>query len=87
MITVTYNERFKKDVGKLPKETQEKLSILISVLVENPFDRGLHTKRLAGPLDGQFSFRITRDWRVIFQFIDARTIQLLHALHRKDAYR
>lgn len=47
----------------------------------------LHTKYLTGRLPGLLSFRITRDWRVIFKFNDAHTIQLIRVRHRKDIYR
>ncbi|MBI2459523.1 MAG: type II toxin-antitoxin system RelE/ParE family toxin [Parcubacteria group bacterium] len=52
-----------------------------------PFHPLLHAKRLSGKLAGLLSFRITRDWRVIFQFNDPETIQLLRVKHRKDVYR
>ena len=63
------------------------LASLISLLQENPFHSRLHTKRLSGPLAGFLSFRISRDWRVVFQFLDTHTIKLLRAANRKDIYR
>ena len=61
--------------------------ILLELLREQPFHPSLHSKRLSGPLLGLFSFRITRDWRVMFQFTSAMTIQLLRVAHRSDIYR
>jgi mRNA-degrading endonuclease RelE of RelBE toxin-antitoxin system len=88
MIQITYADGFEKSVLALPLPTQRKLSRLIPILAESPFDVRLHTKKLGGRLADQFSFRITRDWRVIFKFVgDLQTVQLLRAKHRKDAYR
>lgn len=87
MIHLTYSTRFEKGVLLLPWPAQKKLSRLLVTLVENPFDPRLHTKRLSGSLEEQLSFRITRDFRVLFQFIDTETIQLLRVAHRKDVYR
>lgn len=66
---------------------QAKLAKLIELLGENPFHPLLHTTRLTGDLAGYLSFRITRDWRVIFQFADPETLQLLRMKHRREVYR
>ncbi len=47
----------------------------------------LHSKPLVGKLKGFYSFRITRNWRVIFSFLDRETIFLIDVAHRKDIYR
>lgn len=72
---------------QMPVTQQQKLAKLLEHLVENPYHPLLHTKHLSGELVGLLSFRITRDWRVIFHFIDAGTIQLLRAGNRKNIYR
>lgn len=87
MITLRYHENFLVSAKQLSKEHQSKLARLLILLQGNPFHPLLHTKRLGGKLAGFLSFRITRDWRVIFQFNDPDTIQLLRVRHRKDAYR
>lgn len=86
MIQIAYHRNFLKSAKKLPKTQQQKLAQLLAVLATNPFHNSLHTKRLTGDLAGLLSFRITRDWRVIFQFSDPQTIQLLRVKHRKDVY-
>lgn len=87
MIRVLATERFLDEVARLPKPQQQKLANLLVKLQENPFHPTLHTKSLKGALTGLYAFRITRDWRVIFQFQDARTVQLLRTKNRKDVYR
>lgn len=86
MIRIAYHRNFLKSSTRLPKAQQDKLAKLIGLVQENPFHPLLHTKRLTKELAGFLSFRITRDWRVIFQFLDPETIQLLRVGHRKDIY-
>lgn len=87
MIRLVYHRNFLESAKQLPRAQQEKLAELIALLGENPFHPLLHAKHLSGALAGFLAFRITRDWRVIFQFLDPGTIQLLRVKHRKDIYR
>ena len=87
MMRIVYGRRFLASVTSLPKDTQSKLDALLSLLAINPYDSRLHTKKLHGEFIGCFSFRITRDWRVMFQFSEQDQIILLTAEHRKDVYR
>ena len=87
MLRVVYGKNFLKSANYLPKEAQKKLIKLIGILQEKPFHPLLHVKYLAGELAGLLSFRITRDWRVVFQFVSSDTIQLFRVAHRKDIYR
>ncbi len=86
MTSVVYGKSFLRSARKLPSLQQKKLANLIFTLQKNPFHPSLHTKSLSGHLSGLYSFRITRDWRVIFQFVDTNTIKLLLVGHRKDIY-
>lgn len=86
MIRVSYGKNFLRSVQELPLPQQKKLSKLISLLEENPYHPLLHTKHLRGGLSGYLSFRVTRGWRVIFQFLDPETVQLLHVAHRSEIY-
>lgn len=83
---VLYDRDFLKDVRVLPAKLQDKLTDLLEVLREDPFDSQLHTKPLAAPLQGLFSFRITRGWRVGFKFKTPETVQLLAADRRDKIY-
>ena len=75
-----------RDISRLPSEAQEKLAVLLDVLAVNPFDPLLHTKPLSVPLQGMFSFRITRGYRVGFKFREAYVIQLLAVGSRDTIY-
>jgi len=86
-MKIVYSEAFLKSAAKLPLNQQRKLDRLLALCAENPFDPRLHTKRLVGSLHGFLSLRLTRDWRALFQFNDAETIQMLRVAHRTDIYR
>lgn len=87
MLTVVYTNSFLKSARKLPKPQQNKLARLLEILQGNPFNPKVHSKPLTGSLTGFYSFRITRDWRVIFQFLTLDTIKLIEIGHRKDIYK
>ena len=42
---------------------------------------------LKGKLAGFYSFRLTREWRVIFLFQDEETIHLIKVGNRKEIYK
>lgn len=86
-MTIVYSKEFLKSAKKLPTAQQRKLAALLEYMQEDPFHSLLHSKRLSGELAGLLSFRITREWRVIFLFEDPDQIRLLRAEHRKDIYR
>lgn len=87
MVEVVYNARFLKLARKLPKAQTKKLAKLLEKFQIDPFYPTLHTKPLSGQLIGFYSFRITRDWRVIFQFLSTDKIQLVEIGHRRDIYK
>jgi addiction module RelE/StbE family toxin len=84
---IRYKKAFIKKFKALPRKIQEEFIRLEKVLKENPFHPCLHTKGLHGKLRNFYSFRITRDYRVVFEFISENEIGLITAEHRKDIYR
>lgn len=84
---VWYSDSFIKDAKKLPREVQNKLAELILILQEDAFDPRLHSKPLSVPLQGVFSFRITRDYRVGFEFSGPFIIKLLITDKRDQIYK
>jgi mRNA-degrading endonuclease RelE of RelBE toxin-antitoxin system len=87
MIALEFTKRFLDSSKDLPNSEQRKLASLLERFQHSPFDVSLQTKKLKGALSGLFSFRITRERRVIFQFMNPGTIRLIDVVHRKDAYR
>lgn len=86
-MRIFYDKSFLKTAKDLPKNIHIKLANQIELLQQNPFHPLLHSKQLSGDLTGFLSFRITREWRVIFYFKDSEIIQLFKVAHRKDIYR
>lgn len=86
-MMLNYSDRFLKNARDLPKIQKRKLARLLEILQGNPYHPLLHTKPLAGELAGLYSFRITRDWRVIFRFESPTEIVLIDVGNRKDIYR
>ncbi len=84
---LVYGDGFWKDVDNLPKEAQEKLLELFEVLADDAFDPRLHAKPLGPPLNGRYSFRITRDWRAAFRFDADHRIKILMAGNRDSIYK
>ena len=86
-MKVVFSTSFLKSAKRLPEKIQKKLDFQTDLLEKSVFHPLLHTKQLAGNLTGFYSFRITRDYRVIFRFLDPDIIQLTQAADRKDIYR
>lgn len=56
-------------------------------LLDNPYRVG---KELQEPLDGIFSARLMREWRILYEIHDQQEPREVHVLdirHRADAYR
>ncbi len=87
MIRIGYGDVFLKNARSLPSSQKKKLQTALLFLGQDPFDSRLHSKKLAGELFGCFSFRIGKDWRVLYQFLDSQSIKLINVGHRKDIYR
>lgn len=87
MITIQYDREFLKEFKKLPENIQKKLANLENIFRLNCFHQSLHTKKFQGELKHFYSFRITRDYRVIFEFISRDEVALIAVKHRKDIYR
>lgn len=85
--SIVYADDFEKAAAKLGKIVLRRLEKALDLLGLDPFDPRLHTKALVGALKGFYSFRLGRDFRVIFIFIDTRTIQLLKIAKRDEIYR
>ncbi len=86
-MQILYDKNFLKASSALPKNIQTKLAKLLELFSYNPFHPLLHTKHLGEELAGFLSFRITREWRVIFYFKDSNNIHLTNVGHRRDIYR
>ena len=87
MYTIVFSKRFVALSRKLSQKLKLKLKENFDLLSRNPFHPSLHTKPLTGKLAGFYSFRLGRDYRVIFHFIDNDTIMLIRVMPRGKVYK
>ena len=65
-MQIHYTTHFVKGFEKLPKKIKEYAIKQETLFKNNPQDSRLHVKSLKGRLEGLFSFRVTRNYRVLF---------------------
>lgn len=87
MYQIVFGNRFLRSAKELDNQLKPKLKKSLDVLLAEPFSPSLHTKPLTGKLSDFYSFRLGRDYRVIFKFISDNIIYLVDVGHRKDIYK
>jgi len=66
---IHYTSDFRKAYRKLPDKIQDIIDRKDILFRGNPLHPSLKTHKLHGPLDGLCSFWITREYRVLFEFV------------------
>ena len=66
---VHYTSDFRKAYKRLPKNIQDATDKKDALFRKNPFHPSLKTHKLHGPLDNLWSFWVTRDYRILFEFV------------------
>ncbi|OHA71285.1 MAG: hypothetical protein A3F15_01540 [Candidatus Wildermuthbacteria bacterium RIFCSPHIGHO2_12_FULL_40_12] len=87
MYQLVFGKSFLRTAERLDNKLKPKLKSSLDILLKNPFYPTLHTKHLTGKFSGYHSFRLGRDYRVIFKFVANEEIRLLDVGHRKDIYK
>lgn len=85
-MRIICSEDFDHNFSKLPKNIQRFFEIQKERFVNNWRDSRLHIKKVYS-LEYAFSFRITRQYRVLFYFQDMTTVIFFDIDHRKDIYK
>lgn len=83
-MRLTKTDDFGKDLKDLPKDILAIVDKQEKIFHKNWTDSRLHTKRIK-ELKGVFSFRITRQYRVLFRF-EGETAIFFKIGHRKNVY-
>lgn len=86
MYQLVFGRQFLKTAEKLDEKLKSKLKSSLDVFLENPFNPILHSKPLTGSLSGYYSFRLGKNYRVIFRFISKDKVYLINIGNRKDIY-
>ncbi|OGZ66319.1 MAG: hypothetical protein A3C50_01280 [Candidatus Staskawiczbacteria bacterium RIFCSPHIGHO2_02_FULL_43_16] len=84
MISIGQTDDFRKKLEKLPKSIVRLYTKQKYIFELDWRDSRLHVKKLVD-LNG-YSFRITRNYRVLFYFQDDKRIIFVDIGHRKDIY-
>ena len=85
-MTILYADEFRKLFKKLPFDVQSIYYGQESIFKNNWRDSKLHLKKLVNH-QFSFSFRVTRNYRVLFSFIHKDTVLFATIGHRKNIYK
>lgn len=77
MIEIRVTEEFENAYSRLPLPIQKKAERQQKKFIENPFYPSLHTEKLNPKAREVWSFRIDRQYRIIFRFLDGNTVLFL----------
>jgi Txe/YoeB family toxin of Txe-Axe toxin-antitoxin module len=87
MIEIYYTEEFSRRYSDLPIAIQKKAERRERMFRENPFHPSLKTEKLQ-PLGREYwSFRVDRNYRIIFRFGEANKVYFVSCGHHQWIYR
>jgi len=86
-MAVIRTDSFERSLEDLPSDVQQRAEEQITFLIADLRDPRLHVKKLRKPLDGVYSFRITRNYRALFYFNVENDVIVFDVDNRKDIYR
>lgn len=87
MIKVIFAEEFKERYLDLPLSIQKKAEKQEKLFRQNPFYPSLNTEKLEPKGRQAWSFRIDKDYRIVFRFLDNNTALFLTCGHHNWIYR
>lgn len=85
IFRIHYTSDFRKSYKKLPKHIQDIVDKKDVLFRKNPFEHCLRTHKLYGPLKGLWSFWITREYRVLFEFV--KNVVIFYDVGAHNIYR
>lgn len=86
-MTIHYTSAFIKSFNNLPRNVQELAIGQEKIFKQNPNDPRLHSKPLKGKLKGVHSFRITRNYRLLYAWKDKENVIFYEIGDRQWIYR
>lgn len=85
-MKIYYSSKFAKEYRKLPKKIKSLAEKREQIFRLNPLDPRLKTHKLSGKLQEFWSFSIDYQHRIIFEFLDSKTVWFLsvgtHQIYR-----
>ncbi|OGZ73604.1 MAG: hypothetical protein A2908_00720 [Candidatus Staskawiczbacteria bacterium RIFCSPLOWO2_01_FULL_38_12b] len=86
-MKVVLRKSFLKEASNLPLKIKELLLRKTDIFRINQNDTRLHVKKLSGKLEGFYSLRLTREYRIIYCFENKDKAIFIDIGHRKDIYK
>ena len=87
MTEIYYTEEFHRRYAELPLPIQKKAERRERVFRENPFHPSLRTEKLQPAEKEYWSFRVDRDYRIIFRFGEKNKVYFVTCGHHHWIYR
>lgn len=87
MIEIFYTGEFERRYRQLPRSVQKKAERREKLFRANPFHPSLKTEKLEPKHKEYWSFRIDREYRILFRFRDDRSVFFLICGHHAWIYR
>ena len=85
-MKIIFADEFSRQFGKLPADIQRLYRTQEARFREDWRDSRLHIKKLREQ-PYPFSFRITRNYRVLFAFVEPETVLFATIGNRRDVYK
>lgn len=86
-LTIKYGPEFKREYKKLSASLKLLVKERGAIFELDPFNPSLKTHKLSGHLQKVWSFSLDHRYRVLFEFKDNNTVELLrvgdHSIYRK----
>jgi len=76
-MKINVSSHFKRSYKKLPSRIKDDFDEKITVFMENPENNFLKAHKLKGRLQKCLSFCLCNGYRVLFEFSDKKTVDLL----------
>jgi mRNA interferase YafQ len=89
VLKLVWDAGFKKSYKKKVAHSvrlKKKFKQAVILFAAKPFHPKLRTHKLSGMLDGSWSFSIDYDCRVVFDFIDEKTVLLIDIGTHDEVY-
>ncbi len=77
MVRVGYKPAFIRALKKLPHLLQREARERIAEFEEDPTKPSLRAHKLTGELKGVWSFSVNYNYRILFEYVDKKTVVLL----------
>lgn len=84
-IFIIFDPRFARGLKHLSLDLHDVVQARIRLFRADPFLMQLRTHKLRGNLKGRWAFSVNSSHRIIFRFVDSKTV-IFHAIGPHDIY-